>query len=497
MKNILFIMGDQHRWDCIGAYGNKVLQTPNIDGLAKDGVLHTQHYTTYPVCTPSRYSILSGLYTHQHLGWSNTCTLAKGFSTFPKVLRKEGYRTVAIGKMHATPTYLDMGFDKMLLCEQDGNGRYDDDYHKYLKENNLIDENDLIDQRHEFRLKADETYWNTCGAIKSNLDEKHHSTTWITDRALEELEGWGKEGHMMLVSYVKPHHPFDPPAPYDTMYNPDEIELLPGYTDEVPEVDYAHNTGYFDHKTLTKEKLKKITAYYYGSISHMDHHIGRLVQALKDKGIYEDTLIVYTSDHGEYLGFHHMLLKANYMYDPLAKVPLIIKYPKNQYHGQVNEQISCNIDLAPTFLSQADCAIPGTMKGLDLSDQKVGRQMTICEGFRADICDGVLEKYYEYMVRSKNYKLIISKNFEHYMFFDLINDPYELKDVSNEDKYKEEIEKHKAFLAQTMTFDALSPIYLNEDEQPFNEAKRMNEQERREMEVYCMERVPYAIDSNK
>lgn len=86
---------------------------------------------------------------------------------------------------------------------------------------------------------------------------------------------------------------------------------------------------------------------------------------------------------------------------------------------------------------------------------------------------------------------------EHYMFFDLINDPYELKDVSNEDRYKEEIEKHKAFLAQTMTFDALSPIYLNEDEQPFNEAKRMNEQERREMEAYCMECLPYAIDNNK
>lgn len=491
MKNILFIMGDQHRWDCIGAYGNKILQTPYLDALAQDGVKHTEHYTTYPVCTPARYSILSGLYTHQHMGWSNHCTLADGIETFPKILRKNGYKTAAIGKMHATPTYLDMGFDKMILCEQDGDGRYDDDYHKYLKEQGLLDENDLIDQRQEFRAKADEKYWDTCGAMKSNLDEKHHSTTWITNRALEEINSWGEGGNMMLVSYVKPHHPFDPPAPYDTMYNPEEIEILPGYTEEVSDVDYEHGSGYFDHKNLTEDKLRQVTAHYYGSITHMDHHIGRLIEALKAKGLYEDTLIVYTSDHGEYLGFHHMLLKANYMYDPLAKVPLIIKYPNNEYKGEINEQISCNIDLAPTFLTQANCQIPWTMKGLNLSNQEVGREMTICEGLRVDMCNGVLERYYEYMVRSKDYKLIISKNFNHYRFFDLKKDPYELNDVAADLQYEEEIERHKAFLAQTMTFDALTPIYLNEEEKVFIEDKKPDLDKRREVEEYFKLKVPY------
>lgn len=491
MKNILFIMGDQHRFDCIGAYGNKVLKTPNLDQLAQDGVLYKEHYTTYPVCTPSRYSILSGLYTHQHLGWSNHCTLADGFDTFPKVLKRNGYRTAAIGKMHFTPTYLNVGFDKMLLCEQDGDGRYDDDYHKYLKEQGLVDENDIVDQRHEFRLKATKEYWDSCGALKSNLDEQHHSTTWITDRALEELESWGEGNNMMMVSYVKPHHPFDPPAPYDTLYNPEEIELLPGYTEEISEEDYEHSTGYFNHKNLTEEKLKRVTAYYYGSITHMDHHIGRIIKALKDKGLYEDTLIVYTSDHGEYLGFHHMLLKANYMYDPLAKVPLIIKYPNNAYKGQSNEHISCNIDLAPTLIRQAGCKVPMAMKGIDLGDQSAGREMTICEGFRADMCNGVLERYYEYMVRSKNYKLIISKDFNHYKFFDLVNDPYEFNNVAGEEKYKQEIARHKAFLAQTMTFDAISPVYVNEDEKTCSPEKKTNLIEREEVATYFKERIPY------
>lgn len=491
MKNILFIMGDQHRFDCIGAYGNHDLHTPHLDKLAEDGVLYKEHYTTYPVCTPARYSLLSGLYTHQHLGWSNHCTLAEGIETYPKVLRENGYHTVAVGKMHATPTYLDMGFNKMILAEQDGEGRYEDDYHRYLMEQGLIDKNDIIDQRQEFRKKADNKYWETCGSMTSNLEEKHHSTTWITDRALEELEEWGRGHNMMLVSYVKPHHPFDPPAPYDTLYDPNQIELLPGYTESVSEVDYEHGQGYFDHKTLTEAKLKQITAHYYGSITHMDHHIGRLIDKLKAKGLYEDTLILYTSDHGEYLGFHHMLLKANYMYDPLAKVPLIMKYPKGAHSGHINEQISCNLDIAPTLLRQAGVNVPLQMKGIDLMNQEVGRPMAICEGLRVDLCEGQLERYYEYMVRSKDYKLIISKNFTHYQFFDLVNDPYELQDVAGEERYQQEIDRHKAFLAQTMTFDAISPIYVNENEKTYTIEKRTNPKEREEVEAYFKAHLPY------
>ncbi|MGL4799498.1 MAG: sulfatase family protein, partial [Cellulosilyticaceae bacterium] len=478
MKNILVIMGDQHRYDCIGAYGNKDVKTPHLDSIARDGVLHNQHYTTYPVCTPARYSLLSGLYTHQHLGWSNHCTLPVGIPTYASVLRKEGYKTVAVGKMHATPTYLDMGFDKMILAEQDGDGRFDDDYHKYLMAEGLVDENDIIDQRQEFRKKAPQAYWDTDGSMVSNLDEKHHSTTWITDRALEELEGWTEGSNLMLVSYVKPHHPFDPPAPYDTMYDPDALELLPGYTEDVPEVDYAHSHGYFDHKTLSEAKLRKIMAHYYGSITHMDHHIGRLVQSLKDKGLYEDTLILYTSDHGEYMGFHHMLLKANYMYDPLAKVPLIMKYPANEHKACINEHISNNTDIAPTLLRQVGVQVPQEMKGIDLANQEAGREMTVCEGLRVDHYAEGQPFYYEYMVRSKDYKLIISKNFKHYRFFDMKKDPLELEDVSDNTTYQQEIERHKAHLAQMLVFEDISPIYLNYNEKVHDEAYRTDEQKR-------------------
>ncbi len=130
--NILLIHADQHRSDCIGAYGNTDIKTPNIDTIANDGVLYKNSFCTFPVCTPSRYSLLSGLYVHQHMGWSNHCTLPPAIETFPRILKNNGYNTKAVGKMHFTPTYSDVGFEEMELAEQNGPGRYDDDYHRYL-----------------------------------------------------------------------------------------------------------------------------------------------------------------------------------------------------------------------------------------------------------------------------------------------------------------------------------------------------------------------------
>ncbi|HUT18297.1 MAG TPA: sulfatase-like hydrolase/transferase, partial [Anaerolineae bacterium] len=132
--SILIIHADQHRFDCLGTYGNPDVQTPNIDALAADAVRYVNAFCPFPVCTPSRYSLLSGLYVHQHLGWNNHCTLPHGIATFPGILRESGYRTAAVGKMHFTPAYLDVGFDRMQLAEQDGPGRYDDDYHRWLRE---------------------------------------------------------------------------------------------------------------------------------------------------------------------------------------------------------------------------------------------------------------------------------------------------------------------------------------------------------------------------
>ena len=188
--NVLIIHVDQLRFDCLGTYGNPDIKTPNIDRLAADGVRYTNSFCAFPVCTPSRYSLLSGQYVHQHAGWDNRSTLSPAIATFPKIFRAAGYRTKAVGKMHFTPTYLDVGFDEMLLAEQDGPGRWDDDYHRYLMRLGLVDRNDLEDQRSEYRQHAPRRVLGQLGARVSNLPEAHHSTTWIAERAMETIRSW-------------------------------------------------------------------------------------------------------------------------------------------------------------------------------------------------------------------------------------------------------------------------------------------------------------------
>ena len=140
-----------------------------------------------------------------------------------------------------------------------------------------------MDQVGEYRKEAPQHYWDTVGAMESDLDEAHHSTTWIGDRAVETLEGWEGGGHLLMASFIKPHLPFDLPAPWSEMYDPNEISLLPGYTDECLPQDLTFSRGFFPYEDLTEEKIRLSTALYYATISQIDHQVGRMVEDLKQK----------------------------------------------------------------------------------------------------------------------------------------------------------------------------------------------------------------------
>ena len=449
--NILIILTDQQRHDCLGFVGRKQLKTPYLDALAKDGVHFSRTFCAYPVCTPSRYSLLSGLPVRAHAGWTNHCTLAPHLPTFPKELRAAGYRTATVGKMHFAPTYLDVGFDQMQLCEQDGDGRWDDDYHRDLRERDLLDAVDIMDQRAEFRAQAPAQYWDSCGAMPSNLPEANHSTTWIADRALEQLETWNGGGNLLMCGFVKPHHPFDPPAPWDALYHPDDIELLPGWTDVLSEFD-AQFPGYFPNAELTPEKLRRVTAFYFATISQIDFHVGRLISRLKERGLYDDTIIVFASDHGEYLGFHHLLLKSGPMYEPLMRVPLLIKFAGQSGAGMRNDGLTSLLDVAPTLLRAAGIQVPATMKGRDLSAPDDGHHWIFAEDKRGQIL----------MARSERYKLLWSSDSKQRQFFDLKTDPHENLNLIDDANFAASIEEHRAALAHWALFEALPPNCLDE-----------------------------------
>jgi arylsulfatase len=450
--NVLLIHTDQHRIDCLGCYGNPDIRTPNIDALAAEGMRFENSFCPYPVCTPSRYSLLSSQYVFQHRGWDNHCTLHPDIPTFPKVMRDAGYRTKAVGKMHFTPTYLDVGFDEMVLAEQDGPGRWDDDYHRFLRDEGLIDYNDLEDQRREYRAHARDEYWEHFGALVNNLPEEACSTRWIAGRAVETLENWTSSGNLLMTGFIKPHHPFDPPAAWADRYDPEKLTLLPGWTESVPERDLRFFGGYFPNKDLTEKSLRRVMAYYYATIEEIDNEVGRMVGVLKKKGIYDNTLIVFTADHGEYLGFHHLLLKGNFMYDPVIQVPLILRYPDKRKAGQVLDGLVSNADVAPSILSGTGCAVPESMQGSDLAAGNPEREWLFAEYGRGQ----------QVMARTHTEKLILSDKRRPSLYFNLQEDPLEITNRLDDPDCEEAIGKLRERILGFRPPEKISKVYLDE-----------------------------------
>ena len=457
--NILLIHADQHRIDCMGACGNPDVRTPRLDALARDGMRFGNSFCPYPICTPSRYSLLSGLYVHEHRGWTNQATLAPDIATFPRLLRAAGYRTKAVGKMHFTPTYLDVGFDEMVLAEQDGPGRWDDDYHRDLMRQGLADINDLEDQRSEYRSRARQEYWDTFGAMPSNLPEPWHTTPWVGDHCVQELEHWTGEGNLLMAGFVKPHHPFDPPASWYDAYDPDKLTVLPGWTPECFEHDLAMHRGFIPHEQLTEPVLRRVMACYYATIEQIDAQVGRMLDTLKRRGLYENTLIIYTSDHGEYLGFHHLMFKGNHLYDPLVKVPLIIKYPADSslvdadMRRGVSVALVNNVDLAPTILGQAGIAPAAAMHGHNLALAPTGREIVFCELLRGNLV----------MARTDAHKLVLAQGQGQALFFDLETDPLEMNNRADDPACREKITELTRAIEAWRPFDPAPTAWLDED----------------------------------
>lgn len=490
--NVLLIYADQHRFDCLGAMGHPDVKTPHLDALARDGVLFRNSFCTWPVCTPSRYSILSGLYVRQHRNGSNRDTLLPGTPTFAGRLREAGYRTKAVGKMHFTPAYLDVGFDEMELAEQNGRGRFVDDYHRYLQERGLVDTTDLIDQEQPYRERAPKSYWETFGAGRSNLPEEHHSTTWIGNRSVETLTRWksGEPG-LLMVGFIKPHHPFDPPAPWDAMYDPEKLTVLPGWLDALLPRDADHNRGYFDNRTLTPPALRRVMAHYYGAISQIDAQVGRMVEVLKQAGLYDNTLIVYTADHGEFMGFHHLLLKNNHLYDPLVKVPLIVKFPKGRHGGAVSDALASSIDVTATILREGGLKPGPDMRGRPLgpaaAGESAGREHVIVEDGRS------------HMIRSRTRKLIWSTRPGGTLFFDLEKDPLEIKSRYDDPACQKEIQAMKDALLAWFQAEAVtsSTVDLGAPEIGQPNVPKDRAAAEREMEAYVRRKMEEALGEGK
>ena len=440
---------DQLRFDCTGVTGNPVVRTPNLDRLAASGTTFTSAYTPATICVPARQSIITGQYPTAHGARSVRSAIPEARDTLPKRLRAAGYQTAGVGKMHFWPVYADYGLDHLKLAEQDGPGWQVDDYHsRFLKARGLVDQWDLWDQQSEYRKEAPAEYWQTYGARASELPEELYHTTWIADETIRYLQAAERERPFFLwSSFIKPHHPFDPPEPYDSLYRPEEV-VVPPRDDlwrEKPLLSALGDPrkGYFDTQEMSEEALRNVIVHYYGLITHLDVHIGRVLEALRASGLEDDTLIIFFSDHGDYLGQYGLFLKhPNLPYDALARVPLIITGPQRLVAAaaEVTTPVS-TLDLLPTVLDAANIPLPDYVQGESL--------LPLLTGAGTFSRDAVFIEAGDYRaVRSSRYKYLYGRSTPLGELYDVLEDPYELKNLA--EAHPEVVREHRQRLLDWM-----------------------------------------------
>jgi choline-sulfatase len=340
-KHILLIFTDQQRYDTVGANGNPIAQTPNLDALAKDSVVFDRAITPSPVCVPARLSMFTGQYCNRtgcHLNHKDTVYEGEGFYS---QLTKAGYQSCAIGKMHhKIDSYGLMGFEKRITQEELSNPK--DDYTQFIMENYpwVVDYNGM----------RSEMYYVP---QISQLPAKDHPTAWIGDKSVEYIKNADPDRPMMLVSsFIHPHPPFNPPSPWQKLFREDPAEpFVPKQEDlDVYFDDLLGHRCSRERLDISHQDMMRQINFYYSCVSFVDYQIGRIIQALKDKGMYEDTLIVFTSDHGDLMGDYNCIGKR-VMVNAACHVPCIIHYPGVE-PGRRDDLFSL-VDMAPTMLGYA------------------------------------------------------------------------------------------------------------------------------------------------
>jgi len=352
--NILLLMADQFRGDCLGADGNGAIRTPSFDRLAREGALFRRAYSSLPSCTPARATLLTGLgaWRHGMLGYSRVAL--KYAHEMPQMLRDAGYYTCGIGKMHWYPQRSLHGFHKTLVDES---GRSEtkgfvSDYRQWFKQ-----------QAPDLNPDATGIGWNDYQSRPYALPERLHPTVWTADRAVEFLgdydpnaDGQSARPFFLKVSFARPHSPYDPPQRFSDLYAKADIpKAVVGEWAERNAMRGRKLPSSTPRGDLGAEQVRRSRQGYYGSVTFIDEQVGRVLAALEKRGWLDDTLILFTSDHGDMLGDHHLWRKT-YAYEGSARVPMLIRWPKgltSAKRGKVIAQCVELRDVLPTFLDAA------------------------------------------------------------------------------------------------------------------------------------------------
>lgn len=446
--NILWICTDQQRFDTLGCYGNKFVKTPNIDKLAKEGVLFENAFSQSPVCTPSRGCFLTGRYPRTCRARQNGADIPEDEILITKILSDNGYVCGLSGKLHlsacapnackGTERRIDDGYDYFSWSHDSYNFWPSNEYYLWLKEKktNLITKN--------FKLSR---------YVKIGQKAENHQTTWCAEKAISFIENAVQFNHPWLfsVNIYDPHHNFDPPENFLSRYLDflDEIPL-PNYIDGELEdkpiwqkIDHEGAYGRTEKYKFPKMKDKDhrlIKAAYWAMCDLIDEQVGRILKCLKDTNQLDNTIVIFHSDHGEMLGDHGIYLKGPYFYEPAIKVPLIISWPKMIEPQKINALIEL-IDLPQTILDAVGILHHPGMQG------KSFWPLLISQGNGDFHREDIYCEYYNAMpwhrnptaqstmVRTDRYKIAVDHANNFGELYDLKEDPRETHNLWNNPKY--------------------------------------------------------------
>ena len=445
-KNILFLLSDQQRQDCSGCYGNSVVQTPNLDRLAANGVRFTNAFTPTAVCCPARTSIQTGLLAHEH-GIVRNPSFESGIfygSTqnkhsrwtdsdrdpdpairfFSQSLAAAGWQLAHIGKWHIgmTKKPCDYGYENGVFYPGYGYPKKHEHYLSYLKQFGL-DGFKLTEE------KKDPSGRRSFYGLQEGPQEASEPA-YLRTQTVDAIRRFSKQNKPFFIScnFWGPHEPVYITKKHFEMYKDTDIQPWPNFDCDLSDKpDMLRRSGQFRATDwITKQNLPDLIAKYYGYISLIDEEIGEIIQELKKTGQLEDTLIVYTTDHGNSAGSYRMWDKGYGMYDCLYRIPFLVSNPSIK-PGVCDGFVSLT-DVANTFLEISGCEKIDTLEGRSLmpiisgQTKAVRDDYIVCQGYGHQLA------FWQRMVRTKGAKYIYNPTAKD-EFYDLTSDPWETRNI--------------------------------------------------------------------
>jgi len=481
--NIVFITTDQQRKDTLGCYGNSFIQTPCLDKMASEGIVFDRAYCESPICMPSRVTMITGKTARHHGVTLQNSRIRSDEPTVGEVLGNHGYRTHLIGKAHFKSKQ-QQGTEESIADWRSGklagwNGPYAGfetvdfvlghsnslvgHYGQWIREHHP-------DKAHFFKDTHLEPLDVSCGqgVYRNSIPEEVHSSTYVGNRACEFIHAMKEEDRPFycMVNFPDPHWPIAPPQPFFDMYSDVDIPAPVPYLNEHLKENYPrtfHNAAIngktrYDgggHIVQDGMDIPKITKAYWGAITLIDKNVGRMMDALRECGMEENTLVVFTSDHGEYMGTHGMMAKGGFLWESLVNVPLLMKYPREIQAGRRTDALLSFVDLVPTML---DCANidAGEMECDGLSQRPImcGDEKNLRKAvtvFHPSQLAGPVSAVYDndelmqlelipdqHAIVTKDWKLVYFAGDRGGLMFHLADDPDERNNVYNVPVYREQ-----------------------------------------------------------